>query len=221
MPREDLRKIGARDRHAADKIAEIRNCHPEALILVFFGESHLAPQHLPARIAECFSEDGARIDSPRRRVLTVLQNVDALYWRAAGEASDRVEAVEVTPTMCYACSTRRHLKSMRTIDFVSTVGDGAMTAARPWPDALQPGWKPGALSRHQPVFAAQFHAAAAAGRFDARGLFAPFGCAAATPAFPQRIFSAARQAIPGTSRSPARKHLSSAAECRLCARVST
>jgi hypothetical protein len=97
MPREDLRKIGARDRHAAAKIAEIRNSHPTALILVLFGESHLAPQHLPARIAECLSADGERLDSPRRRVLTVLQNVDALYWRAAGEASDRVEAVEVTP----------------------------------------------------------------------------------------------------------------------------
>ena len=33
----------------------------------------------------------------RGRVLTVLQNVDALYWRAAGEASDRIEAVEVNP----------------------------------------------------------------------------------------------------------------------------
>ena len=48
MPREDLRKIGARDRHAADKIAELRQRHSDALILVLFGESHLAPQHLPA-----------------------------------------------------------------------------------------------------------------------------------------------------------------------------
>src|SRR5207248_1146431 len=47
MPREDLRKIGARDRHAAIKIAEIRQQHPEALIVVLFGESHLAPNHLP------------------------------------------------------------------------------------------------------------------------------------------------------------------------------
>ena len=47
MPREDLRKIGARDRHAADKIAEIHERHPNAVILVLFGESHLAPQHLP------------------------------------------------------------------------------------------------------------------------------------------------------------------------------
>jgi hypothetical protein len=86
MPREDLRKIGARDRHAADKIAELRRVHPVALILVLFGESHLAPQHLPALL---------RRRLPAEPVLTVLQNVDALYWRAAGEACDQVAAVAV------------------------------------------------------------------------------------------------------------------------------
>jgi hypothetical protein len=86
MPREDLRKIGARDRHAADKIAALRRQHPEALIVVLFGESHLAPQHLPALIQERL---------PAEPMLTVLQNVDALYWQSAGEARDHVEAVEV------------------------------------------------------------------------------------------------------------------------------
>src|SRR5467141_4893822 len=86
VPREDLRKIGARDRHAADKIAELRRRHPDALIIVLFGESHLAPQHLPALLQQ---------QLPEEPVLTVLQNVDALYWRAAGEASDHIEAVEV------------------------------------------------------------------------------------------------------------------------------
>jgi hypothetical protein len=86
MPREDLRKIGARDRHAADKITELRRRHSEALILVLFGESHLAPQHLPVLLRQRL---------PEEKTLTVLQNVDALYWRAAGEASDHVEAVEV------------------------------------------------------------------------------------------------------------------------------
>ena len=86
MPREDLRKIGARDRHAADKIAEIRAHHPDALVLVLFGESHLAPRHLPAQIRERL---------PKERVLTALQNVDALYWRAAGEPTDHVQAVRV------------------------------------------------------------------------------------------------------------------------------
>jgi len=86
MPREDLRKIGARDRHAADKIAEIRRRHPDALILILFGESHLAPQHLPALLQQRL---------PAEPVLTILQNIDALYWRAAGEARDHVEAVQV------------------------------------------------------------------------------------------------------------------------------
>jgi len=86
MPREDLRKIGARDRHAADKIAELRRRHPAALILVLFGESHLAPQHLPALLQQRL---------PAEPMLTVLQNVDALYWHAAGEARDHVEAVQV------------------------------------------------------------------------------------------------------------------------------
>ena len=86
MPREDLRKINARDRHAADKIAEIHARHPDALVLVLFGESHLAPRHLPAQVRERL---------PKARVLTALQNVDALYWRAAGEPSDHVQAVRV------------------------------------------------------------------------------------------------------------------------------
>ena len=75
MPREDLRKIGARDRHAADKIAEIRDRHPNAVILVLFGESHLAPQHLPRVLRERL---------PAQRILTVLQNVDALTGRRPG-----------------------------------------------------------------------------------------------------------------------------------------
>jgi hypothetical protein len=56
------------------------------VICVLFGESHLAPGHLPRLLRE---------QMPGAKVLTVLQNVDALYWRAAGERSDKVEAVRV------------------------------------------------------------------------------------------------------------------------------
>jgi hypothetical protein len=86
MPRENLRKIGARDRHAAAKIGEIRERHPNAVIFVLFGESHLAPAHLPRALQK---------ELPDANLLTVLQNVDALYWRAAGERVDKVEAVRV------------------------------------------------------------------------------------------------------------------------------
>jgi hypothetical protein len=92
MPRENLRKIGARDRHAAAKIAEIRERHPNAVIVVLFGESHMAPGHLPRVVQKQMRE---------ARILTVLQNVDALYWRAAGERADKVEAVRVNEdTVC-------------------------------------------------------------------------------------------------------------------------
>jgi hypothetical protein len=87
MPREDLRKIGARDRHAADKIAEIRLRHPHAAIFVLFGESHLAPSHLPRSLRERL---------PEQRSVTVLQNVDALYWQATSQRHDPVEAVRVS-----------------------------------------------------------------------------------------------------------------------------
>jgi hypothetical protein len=86
MPRENLRKIGARDRHAAAKIAEIRQRHPNAVVFVLFGESHLAPGHLPRVLQK---------EILSAKILTVLQNVDALYWSAAGEPVDKVEAVRV------------------------------------------------------------------------------------------------------------------------------
>jgi len=86
MPREDLRKIGARDRHAAVKISEIRDRHPNAVVFVLFGESHLAPGHLPRAISK---------QVPGAKILTILQNIDALYWRAAGEPVHKVDAVRV------------------------------------------------------------------------------------------------------------------------------
>ena len=87
LPRHDLRKIGARDRHAVHKIAEARQRHPDAVIVVLFGESHLAPEHLPRMLRE---------QLPQERVFTVLQNVDALYWRATGEKREAVRAVQVS-----------------------------------------------------------------------------------------------------------------------------
>jgi hypothetical protein len=55
--------------------------------MVLFGESHLAPGHLPRALHERL---------PEEKVLTVLQNVDSLYWRAAGERQEQVDAVRVS-----------------------------------------------------------------------------------------------------------------------------
>lgn len=85
-PRGNMRRIGARDRHAADKIAELRHLHPEARIIALFGEAHLAPNHLPRYVSR---------HRPQDNVLTILQNIDELYWKAAGELSDLVQSVQV------------------------------------------------------------------------------------------------------------------------------
>src|SRR5580658_10283268 len=126
MPREDLRKIGARDKHAADKIAEIHQRHPHAVILVLFGESHLAPQHLPHVLRERL---------PDQRVLSVLQNVDALYWQSTEAQQERVEAVRVsddvvcvfnsTPLEKYEsyrlCLLRWNQEDQRPLDIAPTI----------------------------------------------------------------------------------------------------
>jgi Haem-binding uptake, Tiki superfamily, ChaN len=85
MPREDLRRIRSRDRHAAAKIVEIRDRHPDAGIFVLFGESHMAPQHLPLAVRELM---------PKQKLLTVLQNVDALYWKAVAQQAPAVSMGE-------------------------------------------------------------------------------------------------------------------------------
>ena len=76
-PRGDMRRIGTRDRHAAMMVAELEARYPDSQILVSFGESHLAPQHLPAAVKKRL---------PDAQVHTILQNLDELYWRAAGES---------------------------------------------------------------------------------------------------------------------------------------
>ncbi len=85
-PRGSMRRIAARDRHAAAQIAQIRRAHPEAQVLTFFGEAHLAPNHLPQWL---------RSLRPQDCILTVLQNVDELYWKAAGELTDSINAVQI------------------------------------------------------------------------------------------------------------------------------
>jgi heme-binding uptake protein ChaN (Tiki superfamily) len=86
-PRGSMRRIGARDRYAALKIAELRDKFPQAVVLALFGEAHLAPNHMPHWL---------RQNRPNDRVLTILQNVDELYWKSAGEMSDTVPAVQVS-----------------------------------------------------------------------------------------------------------------------------
>src|SRR5437660_11720598 len=88
------------------KIAEIRKRHPNAGVYVLFGESHMAPGHLPRAI---------RKQNPAAKVVTVLQNVDSLYWRAAGERAAKIEAVRgKEDVVCvFNATTREQYESYR------------------------------------------------------------------------------------------------------------
>ena len=77
-PRSNLRVIRRRDRHAATRIAEIRARRPKVPLLVLFGESHLAPGHLPAALHQLRPED---------KLVTVLQNCDTLYWQLPSDSA--------------------------------------------------------------------------------------------------------------------------------------
>jgi len=127
-PRGSIRRIAQRDRHAADTVARVRKDHGNALVLVLFGESHLAPTHLPRELRERLPNDCIR---------TVLQNIDELYFRAAGELSERVTAVQVdgdtaavfnaTPVEKWhsyrLCISRWREESRRTPDFTPLIYD--------------------------------------------------------------------------------------------------
>ena len=98
MPREDLRKIGARDRHAADKIAELRRLHPDALSWCC-SASRISRRNICLPCFEQRLPDEARC-SPFCKMST----------RSTGappeKRSDHVEAVQVRKTSSRECSLR-------------------------------------------------------------------------------------------------------------------
>ena len=72
-------------------------------------------------------------------MLTVLQNVDALYWRAAGEASDHVEAVEVGDNvLCVFNATPLEKYENYRLCLDRWARRDMIQRARPRPHALQP-----------------------------------------------------------------------------------
>ncbi|HZR29644.1 MAG TPA: ChaN family lipoprotein [Terriglobales bacterium] len=85
-PRSNLRAIRKRDRHAATRIAELRATDPRTAVLALFGESHLAPGHLPGML---------RARRPKDRIVTILQNCDALYWQLAVDSDGNKPAVQI------------------------------------------------------------------------------------------------------------------------------
>jgi hypothetical protein len=87
-PRNDLRLIHKRDAAVAAKIADLLRRYPMHTIVVCFGESHLATKHLPAKVA-------SRLAGNPVPTLTILQNVDEIYWKATCDGFENEQVVRV------------------------------------------------------------------------------------------------------------------------------
>ena len=71
------------------------NNNPDQTLIVLFGESHLASNHLPARVRTLRGRKQTRL-----RELLVFQNIDALYWKLQEGGFDDTRAVQVREA-CY------------------------------------------------------------------------------------------------------------------------
>lgn len=91
-PRNGLRFIRRRDNYAGDRIADLFERRPEAKIVVVIGESHLAPSHLPERVDRVLAERGIP-----KRCVTVLQNVEEIYYQLAERGREQTEVVTLGP----------------------------------------------------------------------------------------------------------------------------
>ncbi len=94
--------LKSRDNFAINKIAELLVDFPEYLIVVFYGDAHLAYNHIPKKL----------IDFVRKRFkkeinyLIIHQNSDKVYWKLAKLGlADMVDVVYIKPKICCIINT--------------------------------------------------------------------------------------------------------------------
>jgi len=89
-PRAGVGALRRRDEHAARQIETIVERHPGARLVVLFGESHLSPNHIPAKVATLLARKGLA-----RRAVTIYQSPDEVYWSVASVPPPHPRVVEV------------------------------------------------------------------------------------------------------------------------------
>jgi hypothetical protein len=83
-----MRSISRRDHGAARAIARLIERDPSRTVVVIFGESHLATNHLPRRVRALLAAKSLAL-----RELLILQNVDSIYWKTQEQSVEHVQAV--------------------------------------------------------------------------------------------------------------------------------
>ncbi|HEV8335656.1 MAG TPA: ChaN family lipoprotein [Candidatus Polarisedimenticolia bacterium] len=91
-PRNGFRYIRKRDAYAAARIADIALKNPGAKLVVIVGESHLAREHLPAKVRHALRRKGLE-----RRSTIVLQNLEQVYWQMVERGLQQEDVARLAP----------------------------------------------------------------------------------------------------------------------------
>jgi hypothetical protein len=85
--------LDRRDQQTARRIAALAAGPTRTCLVVLYGESHVAAEHLPRRVKRLLKQAGVE-----RREIVVVQNPDRLYWRALERERALPPAVRVDRT---------------------------------------------------------------------------------------------------------------------------
>ncbi len=84
--------LATRDRQSARIIANLLEKNPGMKFIIFVGDLHIAPEHLPREVAQECEKKGLR-----KRDLILYQNSETIYWKLAEEEQEEhVEVVRVS-----------------------------------------------------------------------------------------------------------------------------
>ncbi len=89
-PRASFRHIRKRDRYAAARIVSLLKSGAASKVVALIGESHLASKHLPALVRKGLKR--ARLE---KRDVTVVQNMDEIYWKLAERGIQHADVVSL------------------------------------------------------------------------------------------------------------------------------
>lgn len=75
--------LETRDQHAAERLAQFCAAYPGYKVMAVYGDLHLARGHIPKYLKSKLKELGTR-----RRILTIFQNSEQIYWKLASDGTE-------------------------------------------------------------------------------------------------------------------------------------
>jgi uncharacterized iron-regulated protein len=86
--------LKSRDLACAQRLAEISKQHPGHKLLVFIGDLHISPEHLPADLKSLQKPH----DAPKKELI-IFQNSEQIYWKLASMGlEEKTEIVRIDET---------------------------------------------------------------------------------------------------------------------------